>query len=76
MTKVTLEAIGELFDQKMDEKLEPIKIVLAQHTAALEQLMSEKKTETNNETVSAHRFDRLELWAQQVGPKVGVKLEL
>ena len=76
MSKVTLEAIEELFGKKMDEKLEPIRATQRQHTAALDELLTEKKNKTNNETVSAHRFDRLEHWAQEVGPKVGVKLEL
>jgi hypothetical protein len=30
----------------------------------------------DDKTISAVRFDRLEKWAQQVGKKVGVKLEL
>ena len=76
MSKLTLEAIEELFDKKMDEKLEPIKTTQAQHTAALEKLLTEKEIKTNNETVSAYRFDRLEHWAEEVGEKIGVKLEL
>ena len=76
MSKVTLEAIEQLFDQKMDEKFEPFRDILSHHTAALEQLLTERKNKEDNTTVAAHRVERLEHWAQDVGPKVGIKLEL
>ena len=76
MSKVTLEAIEQLFDQKMDEKLEPLITILTQHTSALEILLSNHKTKSENETVAAHRLDHLEHWADEVGQKVGIKLKL
>ena len=48
--------------------------ILSHHTGALEHLLTEKKTKTNNEAVPAHRVERLELCAQQVGQKLGIKL--
>lgn len=43
MSNITLESIEELFDRKMDEKLEPIKEILAQHTGALDELLKERR---------------------------------
>jgi hypothetical protein len=69
MSNVTLEGIAAL----LKEELHPIRETLAehtkilsehtntlsQHTAVLEKLLTEKKSKTDKETVSAHRFDRL-----------------
>ena len=86
MSNVTMEGIAAL----LKEELEPINTRLAaieetlsehtetlsQHTAALDLLLRERKNKSDNETVSAHRFERLEQWAQQVGLKLGIKLPL
>ena len=76
MSNVTLEAIEDLFDRKMDEKLEPLKHVLSQHTAALDQLMKASLNKDDERLVTTHRLDRLEHWAKIVGQKSGVKLEI
>ena len=83
MSEVTIEAIAKLLKEEFKIELDPIKTrlvaieeVLATHTAALEQLLTEKKNKDEGKTISAERFDRLEHWAFQVGKKLGIKLEL
>ena len=86
MSNVTLEGIAALLKVELEpvntrltsieEKLAEHTKTLSQHTAALEQLLTEKKKKTDNETVSAHRFDRLEHFAEQVSQRLGIKLEL
>jgi hypothetical protein len=79
MSNVTLVAIEELMDnildKKLDEKLEPIKKVQAQHTASLELLLSERGKKDDNHIVVSHRLDRLEKWGKKVGEKVDLKLD-
>ena len=74
------EAIEQLLDlkldEKFDEKLKPIQKTLDQHTETLAGLATDFKTLLNEKTVSAERFERLERWAEQVGEKLGIKLEL
>ena len=79
MSNVTLEGIAELLKQELG----PIKTTLAEHTellnshtTSLETLLSAKKTKDDENTVSVHRFKRLEDWAEQVGKQLGIKLEL
>lgn len=80
MSEVTLEAIENLLEskleEKLEEKLEPIRAVQRAHTTMLEQLMTEKKTKEDNNTVTEYRFERLEKWGEKVGSSVGIKLEL
>jgi DNA-binding transcriptional MerR regulator len=87
MAEVTLKAIKQLLDakldQKLDAKLEPITIKLAaieetlsQHTTMLDGLAKDVKTLLDDKVITMHRFERLEHWAQQVGEKLGIKLEL
>lgn len=80
MSQVTLKAIEDLMDnmldKKLDEKLEPVIKTQKQHTAALAQLMTEKKAKDDSKTVTGDRLDNLEEWGQKVGDKVGVKLAL
>ncbi|HLK63259.1 MAG TPA: hypothetical protein VKU19_07455 [Bryobacteraceae bacterium] len=74
--EVTMKAIEELLDTTLDKKLEPILKTLTQHTAALAALMAEYKDRDDATAIAAFRFDRLEKWAQQVGSKIGVNLDL
>lgn len=83
MSEVTIEAIAKLLKEEFKIELGPIKATLAEHTkilnihtAALDQLLKEKKARDEEETVSAERFDRLEHWAVLAGKKLGIKLEL
>jgi hypothetical protein len=45
-------------------------------TTSLDKLLTKKKAKDDEHTVSAGRFDQLECWAQQVGNKLGIKLEV
>ena len=78
-----MEAIARLLKKELGSELGPVKTrlsaieeVLATHTAALEQLLTEKKNKDDNNIVNAHRIDRLEKWALLAGKKFGIKLEL
>ena len=73
MSNVTLEAIEGLLDDKLDEKLKPVLQTLAQHTAALAQLLTEKKKKDDNKTVGDDRLEYLEKWAKQVSQKFGIE---
>ena len=75
LLKVELEPIRETLDEHTRILSEHTEI-LSQHTAALDELLTDKKNRVNNEVIAAHRFDRLEHWGQEVGQKVGVKLQL
>ena len=66
-----------------NEELQSINKTLAQHTqllnrhtTLLDSLGTDVKTLLDEKTITVHRFDRLEHWAQQVGKKLGIKLEL
>ena len=87
MPELTLKAIEELLDIKLDEKLdsklEPINVQLSaiqetvsQHTTMLDGLAKDVKTLLDEKTITEHRFERLEGWGQKVGKKLEVKLEL
>ena len=80
MLEITLKAIEQLLDVKLDEKLDaklaPIRETLNQHTTALDSLAKDVKTLLGEKTVSAERFERLEHWAQRVGERLGIKLEV
>ena len=76
MSNVTLEAIEGLLDGKLspiNTKLQSIEEVLAQHTAALEVLLTEKKNRDEAKTVKDGRLDYLEKWAKQVSQKFGIE---
>jgi hypothetical protein len=83
MSEVTIEAIAKLLKEEFKIELDPIKATLAEHTkilnihtAALDQLLTEKKNREDEKIVNVHRFERLERWAVQAGEKLGIKLEL
>ena len=86
MANITLEGIANIIREELkpvNERLDKVESMLGtietiqnQHTAALTQLLTEKKNKEEEKLVSAERFDRLEHWAQQVGLKLGIKLEL
>ncbi len=71
----TLSVIKEIVSEHT-ASFASIEKTLSAHTAALERLLTEKKNREDEKIVSAHRFDRLEHWAVQVGKKLGIKLEL
>jgi hypothetical protein len=64
----------ELAELKAD--LEGVKITQARHTTSLELLLTKKKIKDDETTIAASRVDRLEHWAQLVGQKLDIKLEL
>jgi len=79
MSNITLEGIATLLEQE----LKPLKTDIAdikktqnQHTTMLDGLAKDVKTLLDEKTITTHRFERLENWAQQVGLKLGIKLEL
>ncbi len=83
MSEVTLEAIAGVVEKVVDDKLQPIKEILDDHTETLErhttildQLLTKKKTKDDEETVAIFRFSRLENWAKKVGEKLRIKFEL
>lgn len=86
MANITLEGIANVIREELkpvNERLDKVESMLGtietiqnQHTAALTQLLTEKKNKEEEKLVFAERFDRLEHWAQQVGLKLGIKLEL
>ena len=70
-------------DLATNEELQSINKALAQHTqllnrhtTMLDSLGTDVKTLLDEKTLTVHRFERLEHWAQQVGQKLGIKLDL
>jgi hypothetical protein len=53
-----------------------IEKTVSDHTTSLDRLLTAKKNKADENTISAERFDRLEHWAQLVGRKLDIKLEL
>ena len=79
MSDITLEGIAKVIQEELkpvNARLDAIETTLAQHTTALDNLATDVKTLLHEKTISAHRFERLEHWAQQVGEKIGIKLEV
>ena len=79
MSNVTLEGIAALLKEELapvNNRLDAIEQTQAQHTAALVEIASDVKTLLDHKTVTDHRLERIEHWAQEVGPKVGVRIEL
>lgn len=86
MSNITLQNIADLFKEELrpvNTRLSSIELTLANHTKtldshtkALDILLTKKKIKDDENTVSSDRFSRLEKWAQLVGQKIGVKLEL
>ena len=86
MSDITIEQIAEV----VRVELEPVKVELAevkaivsrhseildQHSAVLTDLLSERKTKTDESLIASHRLDRLENWGQKVGKKLDIKLEV
>ncbi len=56
--------------------IEALQETLDSHTTMLDHLLTAKKNKAEEKTISAARFDRLEKWAEQVGQKLDIKLEL
>jgi hypothetical protein len=67
----TQESVDELA-----KTVAQMQITVNGHTTALDHLLKKKQGKGDDKTVSVARFDRLELWAQQVGQQLGIKLEL
>jgi hypothetical protein len=79
MSDITLEGIASLLHEELkpilETQAEHTKI-LARHTDTLVTIASDVKDLLDQKTVTDHRLERIEHWAQAVGQKVGVKLEL
>jgi hypothetical protein len=79
MANVTLEAIEQLLDSKLDEKfdakLKPIKQTLDGHTGSLADLATDVKKVLDEKTVAAERLDYLEQWAKQASQKLGIEFK-
>jgi uncharacterized phage infection (PIP) family protein YhgE len=67
----TQDSVDEL--TKTAAKIEK---TVSSHTTSLDQLLTAKKNKVDEKTIFAARFDRLEHWAQQVGQKLDIRLEL
>ena len=83
MSEITVEAIAKAMETVLRDELEPIKTTLANmeetgnhHTTLLDGIAKDVKTLLDEKAISAKRFERLETWAQAVGEKIGIKLEL
>lgn len=83
MSEITVAAIAQAMESALKQELQPIKETLVdiqttvhQHTTALDALAKDVKLLLDEKTISAARLERLEKWAQQVGEKVGVRLDL
>ena len=57
-------------------RLTTIEGILNQHTTTLDAIAKDVPLLVDEKTIAAARLDRLEKWAQQVGEKIGVKLDL
>lgn len=71
-----MEAIEELFDYKFESALEPIKKTQREHSAALEELLLDKKKREENKQVHDYRVENLEGWAGKVAKKLDIKFEV
>jgi hypothetical protein len=79
MSNIKLEDIAALLKQELDPiktDIAAIRSTVDRHTSMLDGLAADVKTIRDEKTISARRFDRLEHWAQKVGEKIGIKLEL
>lgn len=79
MSDITLQNIAELLKHELspiNKRLSSIEKTLEVHTRALDTLLKARKEYQEEKSVSIERFKRLENWAEQVGQKLGIKLEL
>jgi hypothetical protein len=79
MSNVTMEGIASLLSEELkpiNTRLDTIEKTLNHHTTILDGLAKDVKTLLDGKAITDHRFERLEHWAQQVGQKLGIKLEL
>jgi hypothetical protein len=67
----TSEELGSV-----NTRLGTVETILNQHTVALDQVLGQKKTREDESSVATARFERLEHWAQLVGKKLGITLDL
>ena len=79
MPEISIKAIEDLLDNKLDEKLDkkldPIIALQKQHTTALANIATDVKVLLQAKIVSEYRLEKIEHWAEQVGDKLGIKLE-
>jgi hypothetical protein len=71
---LAIDTSEDVKDVKM--RLTNLENTVNSHTATLDGLAKDVKRVLDEKTVSAARFDRLEKWAQLVGQKLDIKLEL
>jgi hypothetical protein len=79
MSKLTLEAVAGLLTEELrpiNTRLNAIEETLGKHTTMLDGLATDVKTVLERQTITDHRLERLEHWAEDAGTKIGVILEL
>jgi len=83
MSEVTIEAIGNLLETKLQEHLEPIKIEIAAiketvsgHTGAIVEIAKDVKDLKEQMLLVNRRFDKNEKAIKFTAEKVGVKEEV
>ena len=75
--KILTLAINTSEDVKdIKTRLDGVEEAVRNHSTQLDSIAKDVKTLLEEKTISAARLERLEKWAQQVGEKVGVRLDL
>jgi hypothetical protein len=79
MSNVTIENIAALLKSELEPintRLAAVEETLSGHTTALSNIAGDVKSLLDQKTITDHRLERLEHWAQIVGQKFGVKIKL
>ena len=79
MSNVTIENIAALLKfelEPINTRLAAVEDTLSGHTTTLSNIAGDVKSLLDQKTVTDHRLERLEHWAQIVGQKFGVKIKL
>ncbi len=86
MSNVTLEGIAEVIRIELEPirtdikavqlELSDVHKIVNNQTTSLDTLLTEKKNRDDNKIVEVDRIGRLELWAKQVGNRLGITIEL
>jgi DNA repair ATPase RecN len=75
--KILTLAVNTSEDVKdIKARLASIEETVRSHSTQLDGIAKDVKTLLEEKTISSARLERLEHWAQQVGEKVGVRLDL
>lgn len=79
MSNITLEAIASLLSEELrplNARMDNIETELDRHTQMLDGIAKDVKTLLDHKTVTDHRLERVEHWAEKAGDKIGLKLQL